>query len=125
MYADDTVMYCEISKNCNLKRKIDSVNEELAILGDWCRCNKLTINVDKTKCMMLTSTEKKYNLEFKGKNIDLFLNGMKLGYISNYRYLGIEVDSHLAMDNHVNYVIGRVRPLLFTLKKLRYYLLKT
>lgn len=48
MYADDTVLFCEIKKG-QWKEKIKEVNKELESFSEWCKANFLTINVQKTR----------------------------------------------------------------------------
>lgn len=64
-------------------------------------------------------SQKKLGLDIQDRLPALFLNGRELGFVNNYRYLGVNVDSHLSMNNHENYIVGKVRALLiYTLKKL-------
>ena len=50
MYADDTTMYFNLEDFPALNREQD-MNKELEKLNLWFKLNKLTLNVDKTKCM--------------------------------------------------------------------------
>lgn len=49
----------------------------------------------------------------------LKFNGIELGHVWQYRYLGIELDWLLTMNNHISYVTNKVRPMLYTLGKFR------
>lgn len=121
MYADDTVLFCEIKKGDGEKR-IKEVNNELSIFSEWCKKFFLTINVQKTRCMMFSSSKQRINNEFHGTLPELFLNNVKLAYVEQYRYLGIELDSHLKMDSHMEKIIRRCKPMLYSLAKLRSYI---
>lgn len=50
----------------------------------------------------------------------LYLNDVKLEFVTQYRYLGVKLDHHLKMDKHVDKIIGKVRPFLYMLAKLRH-----
>lgn len=56
MYADDTILFCELETHDNPSGKIRKINDELVILSNWCRANSLTINADKTKFMAFSSS---------------------------------------------------------------------
>lgn len=55
MYADDTVVYSPISKKPT-QQEISKYQEDLDGIGDWCSRNKLSVNVGKTKLMVLGRT---------------------------------------------------------------------
>lgn len=44
-----------------------------------------------------------------------------LGFVNHYRYLGVALDPQLTMEHHVDGVVNKAKPLLYTLAKLRYY----
>ena len=50
MYADDTTIYFNLEDFPAFNREQD-VNKELLKVNIWLKLNKLTVNVDKTKCM--------------------------------------------------------------------------
>ena len=50
LYADDTILYC-FSKDPRLLE--DKLNEDLLMVAYWLRENKLTLNLDKTKSMII------------------------------------------------------------------------
>ena len=51
LYADDTVLYVSHE---SYKRAADLLDEGLHILSKWCVENKLTINVKKTKHLIVS-----------------------------------------------------------------------
>ena len=55
MYADDTTIYFNLEDfpALNWEQKINKVLEKLNL---WFKLNKLTLNVDKTKCMFFSQT---------------------------------------------------------------------
>ena len=56
MYADDTTKYFNLEDFPALNRE-QEINKELEKPNLWFKLNKLTLNVDKTKCMFFTSVE--------------------------------------------------------------------
>ena len=59
LYADDTVLYC-FSKDPRLLE--DKLNEDLLMVAYWLRENKLTLNLDKNKSMIIGSNRKLGNI---------------------------------------------------------------
>ena len=50
MYADDITIYFNLEDFSANNREI-AINKELDKVNDWLKLNKLTLNVEKTKCM--------------------------------------------------------------------------
>ena len=55
LFADDTALYCTASTAAVLQLKL---NEDLALVNDWLTTLKLTLNVSKTKLMVITGRQK-------------------------------------------------------------------
>ena len=60
MYADDTTLFCDINGNPADEHVL---NTELCKITDWLYANKLSLNVNKTKCMVFHSHKKKYYIQ--------------------------------------------------------------
>lgn len=120
MYADDTVLFCEIDRASDDSLMVEQINIELGLFRDWCRANYLTVNTSKTKCMIFSV--KANSSQMARIDYSLRLNGQTLDFVNSYRYLGVELDTKLTMELHVNNIVKKVRPLLYTLAKLRHYI---
>ena len=55
LYADDTVIYCYGSSSQELG---DKLNRDLLAVVQWLNDHKLTLNLEKTKCMLVGSNRK-------------------------------------------------------------------
>ena len=55
LYADNTVLYCFSSCVNDLQ---EHLNLDLIRIANWLYCNKLSLNLDKTKCMLIGSSRK-------------------------------------------------------------------
>lgn len=119
MYADDTVLFCELNRDGDIGRTVEKVNAELENFSQWCRFNFLTVNTSKTKCMLFSPSC--MSKQMLNEKLQIRLNGEILGFVDTYRYLGVELDTKLDMEAHVNNVIRKARPLLYSLAKLRHY----
>ena len=75
MYADDTVIMAENEHD---------MQRNLNLLNDYCNCNKLKVNISKTKIMVFARSKTRLNNipTFKFGNIDL-------EQVEDYIYLGI------------------------------------
>ena len=75
MYADDTVIMAENEHD---------MQRNLNLLNDYCNCNKLKVNISKTKIMVFARSKTRLNNipTFKFGNIDL-------EQVDDYIYLGI------------------------------------
>ena len=85
-FADDTTLYTG-GKSVRLIEC--EINHDLEIISDWFRANKLTLNVDKTVCMVFPPKKS------KEINIDVKLFDQSLPVQTSTKFLGVWLDSHL------------------------------
>ena len=113
LFADDTALLCS---GPDITSTAKNVQEDLNIIADWTRKNTLTINVKKTKYMIISTTHKKY------ANLNLSLNGEALDRARNYKYLGAILDENLSYKGHINQVATTVNHKTRTLRRLGHFL---
>ena len=100
------------------------VTNDLTAIHSWCRNNHLLINQTKTLAMFLSRNNTKQRTEISQAAI--LLDGSPLRTVSEFRYLGVLLDSDLSFKNHINYITSRAYGALCTLRKSQTYLpLKT
>ena len=85
LFADDGVFYITES---TLELCIEKVNVVLSQLTEYLSNNKLIPNTDKTKIMLITARH-------ISDLPDIYFNGSKLEWVTNIRYLGIQLDNKL------------------------------
>ena len=91
MFADDTTLY----KTHNSLRYLKwSVEQDMTVLMDWFRANKLTLNLDTTSCILFKKSGNK-------KEIHLEIDGIEINSTSNTKFLGLWLDSHLNWSLHL------------------------
>ena len=61
------------------------IQNSLKLLTDYCKDNRLKMNLDKTQAMIISKGYIKYKTHKA-----LLLNGEKLEYVASYKYLGVE-----------------------------------
>ncbi len=99
LYCDDLAIYTECS---SFEEGTRELNECLNKFNEWCIANNLKINVSKTKYMIFHKS-KDYRAA-KEPTGDIFLNGEKIELVSNFKYLGINIDSTLSYKFHCEQV---------------------
>ena len=112
MYADDTVLY---TSSQTLVEGFMHLEQNLSLIIDWCNKNKLTMNIGKTKHMIISPTMNE-NLVVEN---NLTYNNQQIEIVSDYNYLGVELDNKLTMERHINKSVGKANKKLFMIHKLR------
>ena len=84
----------------------------------WCTKNGLACNSDKTEVIHLTSRFTKHHEEIRG----IYINDVTIVPKSTARDLGVIVDSHLQMSEHVNNVCKSAYFSLRNIGKIRKYI---
>ena len=92
LYADDTVL---VYQGDNLDNLIHHVNQRLLIVNDWCSANKLFLNRSKSEYMIVTNRQISSNLQVSiGNDV--------LNRVNTFRYLGVNLDSGLKFQSHID-----------------------
>ena len=113
LFADDTVL----SLSCkNLKELNKKASMELDKIYKWLVANRLTLNVAKSKFMIITA-KKAQNRKFKFK---LKISGTPLERCSSYKYLGLHFDENLNWKTHIDYVCKKISKICGIISKLRH-----
>ena len=58
MYADDTTLYCS---GTNMNRLYSTINEQLDIISDWFKSNKLSVNASKSNLVTFSKSPELYS----------------------------------------------------------------
>ena len=113
LYADDTVLYVKDNDSkCASKLFNDGLNK----LSTWCHQNKLTINVKKTKHLILSPPN------HVTSNENVILAGETLDIVANYSYLGVIIDDGLTFEKFLNDKCNKVKACIYQLGKLRKFI---
>ena len=85
MYADDTVLYVHAKSKQQAASKL---TEALVHVSDWLKRSRLHLNINKTVCMF-------FSQKSSAQQANVFIEGQKLLVVSDFKYLGIILDSNL------------------------------
>ena len=111
LFADDTFL-CAQNKDIELLET--EVNGELVKVNRWLVANKLTLNIGKSKFMIIT------NKKLKSYTPSVKINGKPLKCCDHYKYLGVIFDKNLSWKPHIEYICKKVSKACGSLASLRY-----
>ena len=110
--ADDTNL---LLANKSLKQKNKLINHDLALLVQWLRSNKISLNTSKTEILLFRP---------KGKTITKHLNfrisGEKIKTSTTVKYLRVLLHEHLNWQPHNNALVTKLSRAAGLLSKIRY-----
>ena len=86
LFTDDTTIY---KTPCNLTFLEWCVNEDLKLVSDWFKANKLTLNLNKTVCMYFHPNKK------KSTKININIDSHNIPQLESAKFLGITLDHGL------------------------------
>jgi hypothetical protein len=111
LYADDSVVYCSGDSIEELQAR---VNSDVAAIHKWSRANGLTLNVSKTKCMLITTSNVR-------EKLDIRLNDIPIEEVESFQYLGIIIQNNLKYDQYLSELttaVSRAAGIMYNLKNI-------
>ena len=111
IFADDVVLYVS---HKNLDLATVTLQNSLNELYKWYKNNRLKINVDKTKVMLLKSSS--------SDKLNIFIENHQIEQVKSIRYLGVEVDENLSWKQHIDKLCKSLSFKIHFLGLLRKYL---
>ena len=106
MYADDTSISFAAKSVNDLNM---TLNRELDSLRKWLQGNKLSLNVLKTQAMVIGSRPNLKKISTMLVEPPSFsIGGSDVELVGNVKYLGVQIDRHLAWDEHVHFLRSKV-----------------
>ena len=116
MYADDTLLLNSgETENIAVQNAQNCLNKIIK----WCKLNKLTLNENKTQHMCVIHRNHSTSLKINA-------DGMNLGNVDTYDYLGFCMDKKLNMHSHIEKIVKKISFKIYILTLMRRFLtLKT
>lgn len=96
----------------------NKMNEVFYKIENWMNLNKLKLNAEKTKYMIVRSSRK----EVRGQIKIVCMNGEELERVEVIKYLGIMIDSRLTFAEHCDYVLKKIGKKTSFLNRIGHYL---
>ena len=110
LFADDTTI-CFSSPD--LSELTSLCNSELEKFYSWTKSNKLTLNVAKTNCMLVSNRANDANCP------TILLNNSPLQFKSSVKFLGIVIDNKLNFSEHIKTIKNKLSKNVGILNRLK------
>ena len=111
-FADDTTLY---GSNKSVRLLQCKIEHDLAVITDWFRANKLTLNADKT-IGVIFSPKNDSNVE-----ITLKLGDHTIPCRTETKFLGVWIDKNLDWNKHVDVLFIKLRQMWDYSRKAKIY----
>ena len=117
LFADDTTL---LQGHRSLKYLRWMIEEDLRNMIDWFKANLLTINLNKTECVLFHYSDKTSPNKF-----ELDLNNIKLQSSEHTKFLGLWIDHTLSWRIHISNLIMKIKQNTHLLKTGNKFLTKS
>ena len=114
LFADDTSIFYSHS---DLNKLHSTLNDELRNFDVWLKCNKLSVNLQKTNYIIFKSRQKKLNYNFT-----LFFGNQSLNQANLTKFLGVYVDEYLTWKHHISFICKQISKSVGIIFRSRFYL---
>ena len=92
------------------------INHDLEIISDWFKANKLTLNADKTVCMIFPPNKT------VASSIHVKILDQAIPICTQTKFLGLWLDSNLSWDKHLSVICSKMKQNLGLMRKCKNYL---
>ncbi len=107
--ADDTVVLGLVSNNDEA-----AYLDEVERLTSWCQDNCLSLNVSKTKELIVDFRKRQQR-----PYTPLMISGTPVERVSSFKYLGVNISEDLTWTTHIQTQVKKARQRLYHLRQLR------
>ena len=98
LFADDTTLY---KTHRNLVYLRWCLEDEMSTISKWFSTNKLTLNIDKTVCVLFQKNN-------KTEKVELQVNDATILSQPNTKFLGMWLDQHLNWNKHIDILLLKI-----------------
>ena len=127
LFADDTSLIGTMThfhirlpkSNEDIRIITNRINSELALIHEWLKINKLSLNIKKTKLMIFHTKNKDMSLINK---LSLKINGIPISRVKAFNFLGIVLNENLTWTDHTAHIANKINPVIAQLRRLKHSL---
>ena len=121
MYADDSTVSVSGKTIKEIETKLNTSARQIAT---WCSENKIAVNVEKTKSLLVTTQQKRSMLKRNQQDqaIGVKMNGQPLLQIHKQKLLGVVIDQDLTWNVQVKNICNTVSRNLAPFRRIKSYL---
>lgn len=94
LFADDTLLFVA---DTDIETAVEKINHDLVNVNNWMCANHLKLNIEKTKCMVISNYS-------NNNNLDVRIGNEKIEIVKSIKYLGVMIDYNLKLKSHVDFV---------------------
>ena len=102
----------------SIKDLEEKLNADLLKIGDWLKAHKLTLNIKKTKAMVIGSGRKFRNLI----SASVKVYDEEIETVQQYTHLGVIFTAHMTWTAHIDHLCAKVNKSLGLLKRIKHLL---
>ena len=113
-FADDATMTMTGTTSANIAEEL---NSDIVSAVNWCKRNKMTVNILKTKAMFLISAQRQSQLQDNAPTIRI--GDGKIQLSNREKLLGIIVDTSLNWSAQVEASVKKCNSLLYILGRIK------
>ena len=111
LFADDTVIKYS---NVNGNTLINNINLELCKVIEWLHCNKLSLNANKTSCMLFSNRSLDAIGEVKIDNSSIKIE-------NTVKYLGVLLNENFSFNAHIEYISAKISKTIGVMFRIRQF----
>ena len=115
LYADDTAIIYSDKQKEQIEKHL---NDDMAIVKTWLDENKLTLNVKKTKSMLIGNKK----LLNEAEHLDIRLDMDLIEQVGEFKYLGVWLDSSLKFTCHISKMSSKISSAIGVISRVSRYL---
>ena len=115
LYADDTAIIYSDKQKEQIEKHL---NDDMAIVKTWLDENKLTLNVKKTKSMLIGNKK----LLNEAEHLDVRLDMDRIEQVGEFKYLGVWLDSSLKFTCHISKMSSKISSAIGVISRVSRYL---
>ena len=116
LYADDTTLSVEGNSVTDIEMLL---NIDAANVSKWCSENRLTVNIKKTKCMLIATPQKLRGVK---STLKVYIDNTLVPVSSCEKLLGVLIKDNFDWTEHVAKISKSVKSKLYLLRRIRPYL---
>ena len=118
LFADDTCIY---SSAPSANEAISNMNSDLDLVFQWFEQNKLSLNLSKTKSILIANPVTRIRCRDESLQ-QVLINHNPVAWVSKYKYLGVMIDEDLTWRDHIQYITSKAYQRLALLRLSRSHL---
>ena len=117
LFADDTTIHTSHTDIDSLENNLQQSTNDLI---KWTELNHMSLHPQKTKCMLITSRQKRQNLS--QKLLSIYIKNEPIEQVTHHKVLGITIDENLNWHQHISYLCKYLSQKVYQLSKIKHFL---